>query len=98
MHALRRASTALFYLLGSLTIMAIVLVQRDVFVMYASRFLAVVDLPLLLVGMLYGGSALCESAASGRSRTILATIVFTVITLLFVLFCYLNFALPFSDI
>ncbi len=98
MDALRRASAPIFYFLGTLTILSIVLVQRDMFVRPLSLFLNVVDLPLLLAAMLYGGSTLVSSLGRGKTSMPLALTVFIPLILAFGFFAWLNFAMPFAEV
>ncbi len=94
MDALRRASAFLFYLLGVLLIVTVLLVRRDM--MPASLYPAVnsLDLPLLLVGMLFGGSSLYVSLTKGRTSIVLLIVIFLPLAALFGFFCYLNFVPP----
>lgn len=97
MNALRRASAALFFLLGTLTIAAIACVNLGIQTEKLSLFLNVVDLPLLLSGMLFGGSSLVTSLSRGKTSTAIALGVFIPLLLLFGFFAWMNFALPFAD-
>ena len=97
MDSLRRASGALFYLLGLLTILGIVLVQRGVTVPFLATFLNIVDLPLLLTGMLFGGSTLITSVGREKMSTGLIVAVFLPLLLAFSFFAYLNFSMPFPE-
>lgn len=96
MDSLQRASAVLFYALGLLTITAIVLVQRGIAVSAASIFLNIVDLPLLLTGMLFGGSTLVSSLSRERTSSTLMLAVFIPLAIIFLAFVYFNFALPFQ--
>lgn len=96
MEALQRASSVLFYALGVVTIVAIVLVQRGITVSAASIFLSIVDLPLLLTGMLFGGSTLVSSLSQERTSPTLMLAVFIPLAIIFLAFVYFNFALPFQ--
>ncbi len=96
--ALRRASAPIFYLLGALAILSIVLAQREIFVRPLSLFLNVVDLPLLLAAMLYGGSTLVSSLGRGKASAALALTVFIPLVLAFGFFAWLNFAMPFAEV
>lgn len=95
MEALQRASAVLFYTLGLLTIAAIVLVQRGVAAATLSLFLNIVDLPLLLSGMLLGGSTLVSSFSRERTSPAFVAVVFVPLAILFLIFASFNFALPF---
>lgn len=93
--SLQRTSSVIFYTLGLLTIAAIVLVQRGVAAATLSLFLNIVDLPLLLTGMLFGGGALVSSLSREWTSPALVAIVFVPLSIVFLMFAYLNFALPF---
>ena len=98
MDSLRKASAVLFYLLGTLTIIAIVLVHRALYVEPMSSFLSVVDLPLLLSGMLFGGSTLAASLARGKSSTALTFAVFIPFLIAFGFFAWMNFGVSFLEL
>ena len=98
MHSLRKASAVLFYILGSLTILAIVLVNLGMFVSPLSVFLNIVDLPLLLMGILFGGSALLTSLGREKVSVSLAFAVFIPLLLAFGFFAWMNFAMPFAEV
>ena len=97
MDSLRRASAILFYLLGSLAIIVIVLMQQGIATDALSLFLNIIDLPLLLLGMLFGGSTLVMSIGRGQHTRGLVITVFVPLFFLFVFFVYLNFGLPFVE-
>lgn len=96
MDALQRTSSAIFYTLGALTIVGIVLYQREILVRPLSMFLSIIDLPLLFSGMLFGGSTLVSSVGRERMSSALVAIVFVPLAVLFLLFASFNFALPFQ--
>ncbi|MSR67638.1 hypothetical protein EXS65_02325 [Candidatus Peribacteria bacterium] len=98
MVSLRKASAAIFYLLGALTIVAIVLVNRGMFVSPLGVFLNIVDLPLLFAGMLFGGSTLVSSLSREKTSVPLALVVFTPLLIAFVFFAWINFAMPFAAV
>ena len=95
-EAFQRASAWIFYVLGTCTILAIILVQRDILVSPLSLFLRIVDLPLIFIGLVFGGSAFVSSLSKGQPSTILITIVSVFLLLIFVALAYFNFALPFA--
>ena len=97
MDSLRHASGALFYFLGTLTIVAIVLVEKGIQTALLGTFLAIVDLPLLFTGMLFGGSTLVASVGQGKTSKGLAIAVFSLLFLAFLFFAYLNFGMPFAE-
>ncbi len=98
MNALRRASAFVFYLLGTLTILSIALVQREIFVAPLSQFLTVVDLPLLLSAMLLGGSTLVSSLSREKTSIALSLFVFIPLLAVFGFFAWVNFSMPFVEV
>lgn len=98
MDALRRASAPIFYLLGTLTILSIVLTQREMFVSPLSQFLTVVDLPLLLSAMLLGGSTLVSSLSREKVSIALTLIVFIPLLTAFGFFAWVDFVMPFVEV
>lgn len=96
MHSLHRISATLFYILGTTVILGIVLTMRGVMVETLTTLLNVLDLPLLFVGMLYGGSSLVLSMTKDRVPLNLSILVFGFLAVLFAVFAYLNFAFPFQ--
>lgn len=98
MNSLRRASGALFYLLGILTIASIACINLGIEADRLSVFLNVIDLPLLLSGMLFGGSSFLISLSRGKTSVALTCVVFIPLLILFGLFVWMNFALPFVDV
>ncbi len=94
MDSLRRASGFLFYFLGVITLVLIVLSRRGI----AGGLLPVIDLPLIFVGLLYGGASLYGSLTREKSSTVLAVSIFVPLAILFILFCWLNFAYSFPDL
>ncbi len=98
MHSLRRASALLFYGLGLIAIIAIVLVERGMWDAQLSVFLNIIDLPLLLFAMLYGGSALATSLSKDEHPSpIMIAVIFVPLAIAFFAFAYFNFALPFPE-
>ncbi len=98
MVSLRKASAAVFYLLGALTIVAIVLVNRGIAVGSLSLFLNVVDLPLLFMGILFGGSTLVSSLSRDKISLSLTLVVFLPLLIAFGFFAWINFAMPFAEV
>lgn len=97
MHSLHRISALLFYILGSTVILGIILITRGMFTMGLTTVLNVLDLPLLFVGMLYGGSSLVLSMTKDEHVSLtLSVIVFGFLAVFFTIFAYLNFAFPFQ--
>jgi len=98
MDTLRRVSAFLFYCLGTVMIVLIVLVQRKYASAELAPILSVLDLPLLLIGVLFGGSSLYVSLVKDKRSVPLLIVIFLPLVVLFVVFAYLNFALPFTQV
>lgn len=97
MDTIRSASGFLFYTLGIVLLALIVLVKRGLLTVVAP-YLHVLDLPMLFIAMLYGGSSLYTSLARGKTSVPLFLVIFVPLGALFVAFCWFNFALPFADV
>lgn len=96
MDSLRRASGFLFYALGAVVILGIVLLRRGTVDPLALQpILNVLDLPLVFLGMLYGGSSLVSSLSRERHSPMLIAVVFVPLLILFVVLAWMNFGLPF---
>ncbi len=98
MDTLRRVSAAVFYCLGTVMIVLIVLVQRGIAAEELAPILLVLDLPLLLTGVLFGGSSLYVSLVKDKRSVLLLIVIFLPLVILFGFFAYLNFALPFTQV
>ncbi len=96
MESVRKASGFLFYVSGILLILTIVLVKRGLFAA-AVPYLHVFDLPILFIMMLYGGSSLYVSLSRGKKSLLLLLVIFVPLGVLFSLFAWFNFALPFPS-
>lgn len=94
MDAVRKASGFLFYTVGILLIIVIVLVKRG-FLVDAAPYLHVFDLPIIFIAMLYGGSSLYVSLSRGKKSLPLLLVIFVPLGVLFAVFCWFNFSLPF---
>ncbi len=95
--ALKQASGFLFYLLGAALIVGLVLLKRDISPALTTALLNSIDLPLLLAGMVYGGSSLYISITANRQQSMTVALIITLpLALLFIAFAYANFALPFA--
>lgn len=94
MDAVRKASGFLFYTVGILLIIVLVLVKRGLFTA-AAPYLHIVDLPILFIAMLYGGSSLYVSLSRGKKSLLLLLTIFVPLGVLFAVFCWFNFSLPF---
>jgi len=96
MDALRRASAALFYTLGTIVLVLFILLKRELIGPWASALLHVLDLPLLLFGMLYGGLSLTGSMTKGSRPTVLHMVVGVILASVFIAFAWMNFGFPFA--
>ncbi len=94
MEAVRRASSFLFYLISIPFLVVLVLVQRG-FLASIVPYLHIADLPMILIAMLYGGSSLYTSLSRGKKSLVLLMTIFIPLGVLFAVFCWFNFALPF---
>lgn len=97
MDSLRRASGFLFYFIGIITLVLIVLSRRGIAAGLTGGLLPVIDLPLIFVGLLYGGTSLYGSLTREKSSTALAMSIFVPLAIIFIIFCWLNFAYPFPE-
>ncbi len=89
---LHTLSAVLFYLLGSSAFLAYVLWHNGVAVERTEAWLAVVDLPLLFIGALYGGLSVERSLRDGNRPSLLVGILVALPLLaVCVLFAALNF-------
>lgn len=94
MEAVRKASGFLFYVSGILLIVAIVLVKSGL-ASGVAPYMHIADLPILFVAMLYAGSSLYVSLSRGKKSLPLLLITFVPLGVLFAVFSWFNFALPF---
>ncbi len=99
MDALRRASAPLFYFLGSIAIVAVVLVHRGIYGGLLTTLLNIIDLPLAFFAMLLGGSTLAVSVSrDGKPSVLVSAVIFLPLVVFFSFFAYLNFAMPFAEL
>ncbi len=96
MEALRKASAFLFYPLGILAIALIIMARRGDVPESMSPLLHVLDLPLLFVAMVYGGSSLYVSLSKGKKSLPLLMGIAVPLGVLFLLLVWFNFAAPFA--
>lgn len=96
MDAVRKASGFLFYTVGILLIIVLVLVKRGL-VPAVAPYLHIADLPILFIAMLYGGSSLYVSLSRGKKSLPLLLVIFVPLGVLFAIFCWFNFSLPFTS-
>lgn len=89
---LHKLSAIFFYVLGSSVFIAYILAHNLIAVGVMSRWLEVVDLPLLLSGMLYGGISIYESLRTDASSPKVMTIAIGLpLLILFGVILLLNF-------
>jgi hypothetical protein len=93
MDSIRTASGFLFYALGVLLIAMIVLVKRGL-LLGVAPYMHVLDLPILLIAIVYGGSSLYVSLSRGKKSPLLLLTIFVPLSIVFALFCWFNFAMP----
>jgi hypothetical protein len=98
MNSLQRASAFLFYVLGALFIPLVILYERGMLPAIFVPIMHSLDLPLLFVSVLFGGSSLYISLTKGQKSLPLLLTVFVPIGVVFVVFCWLNFAIGFAEI
>jgi|GEM_PF-3406363 len=97
MESVRKASGFLFYTVGFFLIVILVLVKRGLFV-GAAPYLHVFDLPIIFIAILYGGSSLYVSLSRGKKSLLLLLSIFAPLGVLFSVFCWFNFSLPFPTL
>lgn len=88
---LHTLSAALFYLVGSSCFVAYVLLRNGMGGEAPGLWLNVIDLPLLALGLLYGGLSIYRSLSDGHPSRTLAWGVGIPFTVLFVLAALANF-------
>ncbi len=95
MSALQRSSEFLFFVLGILLLACFIMVKRGIAVEIAQPLLHSIDLPLLLAGMLYGGSSLYASIRQEKEFSLgIALAIAIPMAVTFLVFASMNFALP----
>jgi hypothetical protein len=87
---LHTLSAALFYLVAGSFFLAYVLLRNDIGGGMPEMWLRIGDLPLLALGLLYGGLSIYRSLTDKPSRT-LGIAIGLPLTLLFLLGCVANF-------
>jgi hypothetical protein len=97
MESVRRASAFLFYLLGSAMIVLIVLAQRGMGSTRPLQILHILDLPILFLGAVLGGSSLYTGLTKGKSSIPLLIAIAFPLVVGFLFFLYCNFVLPFPE-
>lgn len=89
---LRNFSAWLFYSLGISFFVAYLLHQNEIGVPWPKFWLSVADLPMILSGMLYGGSSLYLSVKKPNEPSpVIAWVIGLVLLALFVFLASLNF-------
>lgn len=95
--ALHRAAAFWFFSIGFAVIIGVVLLSRGWLPSVLIGALHSLDVPLLLAGIVFGGTSLYRSMVpEGKSSPILAVCIALPLVALFCLAAYVNFALPFS--
>lgn len=98
MDAVRRASGFLFYLFGAVFIPLVVFYERGSLPESFAPIMHSLDLPLLFIATLFGGSSLYVSLTKGQKSLPLFITVVVPLGVLFAVFCWLNFAMPFGEV
>lgn len=89
---MHKLSGILFYVLGTSFFLAYLLFQNGLYAPWPEWWLSVGDLPLLLIGMLYGGSSLYLSVAQPKVKsTALALCIIVPLAALFIAIATLNY-------
>jgi len=92
---LHKLSAVLFYALGCSFFGAYLLFTNNLYAPWPEWWLNVGDLPLILCGLLYGGSSLYLSVAIPKKKsTVLALFIIIPLTTLFIFLILLNFWEP----
>lgn len=98
MDSVRRASAYLFYLLGVIFIPLVVLYERGSLPETIAPVMNSLDLPILFIAVLFGGSSLYVSLTKGQKSLPLLLAVFVPMGVIFAVFCWLNFSMPFAEV
>ena len=90
---LHTLSATLFYILGASLFLAYILAHNNIQASAALRFLQIIDMPTLLVGLLYGGLSMYRSLHDKSKGTsiILALALGFPLAALFLIVITLNF-------
>lgn len=84
---LHSLSALLFYVLGAGMFLSYVLMHKNIQPVFALRFLQIMDMPLLLTGLLYGGISIYRSLhdeSKGTSIILALALGFPLVALFFV--------------
>ncbi len=98
MDAVRRAAGILFYLLGSIVIVLIVLVQRGTLGSGAVTLLNVLDLPLIFLSSVFGGMSLYVSIVKDKRSFPVLLLIAVPVGVAIITFAWINFMAPFPTI
>lgn len=92
-RTLHSLTAFLFYVLGAGSFAAFVLLRNGLYDAWPAWWLTVVKMPLLLTGLIYGGTSIYLSlmAAEDRPSRGLGAVIVVPILLLFLLSLFLNF-------
>lgn len=94
MDAIRRASGILFYLLGGVVIVLIVLVWRGSFAGGAT-LLNVLDVPLIFLASIFGGTSLYVSIVKEKRSFPVMLLIAVPVGVAIITFIWINFMAPF---
>ena len=97
MESIRKASAFLFYLLGGAFILLVILAKRGGLPDGAHAMVHALDLPLLFIAILFGGSSLYVSLTKGGKSLPLLLAVAVPLGVLFAVFAWVNFSMPFAE-
>lgn len=98
MDAVRRAAGILFYLLGSIVIVLIVLVQRGTLGEGAVTLLNVLDLPLIFLASVFGGMSLYVSIVKDKRSFPVLLLIAVPVGVAIITFAWINFMAPFAEV
>lgn len=95
-HSLHRASAFLFFLLGATILILMILTRHGFMAGTLTPILYSLDLPLLGIGMLYGGTSLYRSLSHEHEYSLGKILLIAIpLAILFCAFTYFDFGLPF---
>lgn len=98
MDSVRKASAFLFYFLGIVVILIVAAARGGYLPEAVAPFVHVLDLPLLFIAMVYGGSSLYTSLSKGKSSVPLFLTIMIPLGAIFALLIWFNFAIPFPPV
>ena len=94
---LRRIAAFLFFALGTSFFVAVVLLRNGMAGTWPGWWMQVADLPLLLCGVVYGGTSMYKSLAGDERSSTLGTILTVLLAAFFVAMATLNFWGPLTS-